>query len=563
MKNAINIKNLKFTYRSQEKKSPAIDIENLEIKKGEFVVIMGPSGAGKTTLANCLNRLIPRFIPGEYEGKIEINDQDISDYDVSKISKEIGLVFQDFESQLFSTNVRLELGFGPENFSVPREEIIKRIEETIDLVDLKGLEERSPATLSGGQKQRLAIGSVLTTKPNILCMDEPTTDLDPLGKIGIFTIAKKLRENTDFTLVIIEHETEEAVFADRIILLEDGKISKIGTPKEILTVQNKGIKTLQIPKFFGQYMETKDLPLLVEDGLEMFGKLTLEIDEEEYKNLLKEDEQKHKYGDVIIDVKDLKHTYSNGKEALKGISTTIRQGEFVAVLGANGGGKTTFVKHLNRLLEPTSGQVMVYGKDTKKSNVFEIGKDVAYAFQNPDHQIFKDNVYDEVAFSPTIRGLSEEEIKERVAESLKAVDLINYEEKDPFLLSKGERQRVAVASILSSRPKVIILDEPTTGLDYREQKRMMALIKKLNELGHTIIMVTHTMWAVSEYAHRVIGIKDGKIEIDGYVRDVFKDEEKLKQVNLKAPHIVRFSNKLGHTVLSVDEMTRISKKGGE
>ncbi|MBS9784542.1 MAG: ATP-binding cassette domain-containing protein [Oceanivirga sp.] len=563
MKNAINIKNLKFTYRSQEKKSPAIDIDKLEIKKGEFVVIMGPSGAGKTTLANCLNRLIPRFIPGEYEGKIEINDQDISDYDVSKISKEIGLVFQDFESQLFSTNVRLELGFGPENFSVPREEIIKRIDETIDLVDLKGLEERSPATLSGGQKQRLAIGSVLTTKPNILCMDEPTTDLDPLGKIGIFTIAKKLRENTDFTLVIIEHETEEAVFADRIILLEDGKISKIGTPKEILTVQNKGIKTLQIPKFFGQYMETKDLPLLVDEGLSMFEKLNLEIDEEEYKNLLKEDEQKHNYGDVIIDVKDLKHTYSNGKEALKGISTTIRQGEFVAVLGANGGGKTTFVKHLNRLLEPTSGEVIVYGKDTKKSNVFEIGKDVAYAFQNPDHQIFKDNVYDEVAFSPTIRGLSEEEIKERVAESLKAVDLINYEEKDPFLLSKGERQRVAVASILSSRPKVIILDEPTTGLDYREQKRMMALIKKLNELGHTIIMVTHTMWAVSEYAHRVIGIKDGRIEIDDYVRNVFKNEEKLKQVNLKAPHIVRFSNKLGHTVLSVDEMTRISKKGGE
>ena len=226
----------------------------------------------------------------------------------------------------------------------------------------------------------------------------------------------------------------------------------------------------------------------------------------------------------------------------------------LVITGGPGVGKTTLVKHFNGLLQPTAGKVTVCGKDTAEHSIFEIGKEIGYVFQNPDHQIFAETVFDEVAFSPKIRGCPEAELAVRVREALEAVDLAGYEEKDPFSLSKGERQRVAVASVLSARPGIIILDEPTTGLDYAEQRKMMELVRKLNESGQTVIMITHTMWVVAEYAHRVVVVKDGRVLLDGTVRDVFAREEELKASHLRTPHIVSMSNLLGRTLLSVEEM---------
>lgn len=560
MEKAVSIKDLSFRYKDQEGRN-AIENINLEIEKGQFVVIMGPSGAGKSTFANCLNGLIPHFIRGEYSGEVIVNGTNVKESAVNKMARDIGLVFQDFESQLFSTNTNLEIAFGPENFGVDREEIQRRIDHILKVVDLEGFEDRQPSTLSGGQKQRLAIGSVLASMPSVICMDEPTTDLDPVGKLGIFNIAKELHQDENLTLIIIEHETGEAINADRIIIMEDGKIIRDGKPEEVLRevelTDRIGIMSMQIPKYFSKttVLKGKDLPLTQEEGIRKFKELELKIDENKYEEILqKEEEREQAYGDVIIEVKDLEHTYPNGKKALKGIDLEIKEGEFLAVLGHNGSGKTTLVKHLNGLLQPTGGSVIVKGRDTRKSTVFEIGQDVGYAFQNPDHQIFADTVYDEVAFSPKIRGCSKEEIDERVKEALKAVDMEGYEEEDPFSLSKGERQRIAVASILSARPKVIILDEPTTGLDYKEQKQMMELVKKLNEDGHTIIMITHTMWVVSEYAHRVAVIKDGKVDIYGRTREIFKEEDRLLESYLKSPDIVSLGNGIGKTFLSVEEM---------
>lgn len=562
---AISIKNLTYKYKDQKDKN-AIENINLDIKKGQFVVIMGPSGAGKSTLANCLNGLIPHFIRGQYSGEVMVNGINAKESNVSKMAKEIGLVFQDFESQLFSTNTMLEIAFGPENFKIDREEIKRRIDKILKTVKLQGFEDRQPSTLSGGQKQRLAIGSVLASQPNVICMDEPTTDLDPVGKLGIFTIAKELHEDRELTLIIIEHETEEALNADRLIIMEDGHILRDGHPKDVLKeielTERIGIMTLQVPKYFSQLslVKKEELPLTPDEGIEKFKSLDLKIDEERYEEILNsEKERESKYRDVIIEVKDLEHTYPNGKTALKGASLKVREGEFLAVLGHNGSGKTTLVKHFNGLLQPTNGSVIVNGKDTKNTTIFEIGKEIGYAFQNPDHQIFADTVYEEVAFSPKIRGCSKEEMDERVKEALRAVDMEGYEEEDPFSLTKGGRQRIAVASILSARPKVIILDEPTTGLDYKEQRQMMELIKKLNESGHTIIMITHTMWVVSEYAHRVAVVNDGEIKMYGNTREVFKNEEDLLESYLKTPHIVSLSNKLGKTMLSVDEMIRCTK----
>lgn len=565
MDKAISINNLTFRYKDQ-KDANAIENINLDIEKGQFVVIMGPSGAGKSTLANCLNGLIPHFIKGKFEGQVLVNGINTKDNSVSRMAKEIGLVFQDFESQLFSTNTKLEIAFGPENFNVPREEIEKRIEKVLKVVKLEGLEDRQPPTLSGGQKQRLAIGSILASKPSIICMDEPTTDLDPIGKMGIFTIAKELHQDRDLTLIIIEHETEEALNANRLIIMEDGRIIQDGPPERVLRevdlMDRIGIMPLQVPKYFTKVtsLEKQELPLTPEEGIQKFKSLNLKVSNREYDKIVENEVEREKsYGDVIIQVKDLEHTYPNGKTVLKGVDLTIREGEFLAIIGHNGSGKTTLVKHFNGLLLPTKGDVVVEGKNTKESSIFEIGKTVGYVFQNPDHQIFANTVYEEVAFSPKIRGCSQEEIEERVKEALKAVDMEGFEEEDPFSLTKGQRQRIAVASILSARPKVIILDEPTTGLDYKEQRQMMELIKKLNENGHTIIMVTHTMWVVAEYAHKVGVVNQGKLALYGSTREVFSKEEELLDYYLKVPHIVSFSNKLGKTLLSVEEMIRCTE----
>lgn len=561
----IKVKDFSFRYRTQ-KEAKALKNINLQVEKGQFVVIMGPSGAGKSTLANCLNGLIPNFIKGKFDGEIMVMGKNPAKERVGTMAKDIGLVFQDFESQLFSTNTKLEIVFGPENFNIPREEMKQIVERIIRVVKLEGLENRQPSTLSGGQKQRLAIGSVLANQPKIVCMDEPTTDLDPISKLGIFQIAKELHQDKDFTLLIIEHETEEALEADRIVVMDQGQIVLDGKPEDILHkvdyFEDTGIMPLQVPKFFSNLgLASHQLPLTPKTGLEKWRELNLTIDDQKYEALLKKDEEiEQKYGDVVLSVRGLEHVYPNGNKVLKGMDLEIQAGEFIAILGQNGSGKTTLVKHFNGLLLPTEGKVEVKGKDTREHSIYEIGKDVGYVFQNPDHQIFSDTVFEEVAFSPKMRGCSKGEIEKRVKEALKAVDMEGYEEQDPFSLTKGERQRIAVASVLSAQPEIIILDEPTTGLDYKEQRRMMELVKKLNENGHTIIMITHTMWVVAEYAHKVAVIKDGTISMYGRTREVFKHEEQLAESFLKTPHIVNLSNLLGRTVLSIDELLSCTQR---
>jgi cobalt transport protein ATP-binding subunit len=561
---AISIRNLAYRYRGQEK--PALDGVDLEVAEGEFVVVMGPSGAGKSTLCTALNGLVPHFFRGRMEGEVEIRGRSTREGKVGEFAREVGLVFQDFEAQLFSTNVALEVAFGPENFSVERDEMRRRVEGVLGRVRLEGFEGRQPATLSGGQKQRLAIASVLAIEPRVLCLDEPTTDLDPVGKLGVFEIASELKERDDVTLIVVEHETEETLDADRIVILRDGRIVTDRPAREVLRdvelLQESRIMPLGVTRFFHEIgLWQGQLPLTPAEGLKEFRQRGLRIDAGKHRELVDEDVEREKgYGEALIEVESLTHRYPNGVVALEGVDLAVRRGEFLAVLGQNGSGKTTLVKHFNGLLEPTEGTVRVEGKTTTEQGIRTLGQTVGYVFQNPDHQIFSDTVHDEVAFGPKIRGLEETEVDERVKEALAAVGLTGYEEEDPFGLTKGERQRVAVASVLAVRPDVLILDEPTTGLDYAEQRSMMDLVKRLNESGSTIIVVTHTMWVVAEYAHRAAVVREGRVVLSGTVRAVFAAEEKLRDASLRPPHIVSMGNSLGHTVLSVDEMLRVTKK---
>ncbi|MDQ5829022.1 MAG: ATP-binding cassette domain-containing protein, partial [Actinomycetota bacterium] len=391
------------------------------------------------------------------------------------------------------------------------------------------------------------------------------TDLDPIGKLGVFEIAEELKDRDDVTLIVVEHETEETLDADRIVVLREGKIVADRPAREILRdvelLEQSRVMPLQVARFFHEMgLWQGQLPLTPKEGLEEFRRRNWRVSPERHRELVEADELREEgYGEPLIEVEGLTHRYPNGVVALEGADLTVRRGEFLAVLGQNGSGKTTLVKHFNGLLEPTEGSVRVHKEETVKQGIRRLGQRVGYVFQNPDHQIFSDTVFDEVAFGPKIRGLEEDEVKERVSEALTAVGLEGYDEEDPFGLTKGERQRVAVASVLAVRPEVLILDEPTTGLDYAEQKSMMDLVRRLNEAGSTIIVVTHTMWVVAEYAHRAAVIKDGKMVLSGTVREVFAKEEELRDASLRPPHIVSLGNALGYTVLSVEEMLRVTE----
>ena len=560
----VQVSGLGYRYRGQ--KEAALRGVDLEVGEGEFVVVMGPSGAGKSTLCVSLNGLIPHFFRGRMEGEVKIRGHSTRDSKVGEFTREVGLVFQDFEAQLFSTNVELEVAFGPENFQVEHEEMVRRVRNALEWVRLEGFEGRQPATLSGGQKQRLAIASVLAMEPRILCLDEPTTDLDPTGKLGVFEVAEKLRDRDDVTLVVVEHETEETLDADRIVVLKDGVVVRDGSAREVLRdvelLEGAGVMPLQVARFFYELGLGEQLPLTPEEGIEEFRRRGLEVSLERHEELVEADrEREESYGEPIIQVEGLTYRYPNGVVALQGVDLTVRQGEFLAVLGQNGSGKTTLVKHFNGLLKPTEGVVKIGGVETVKQGIRRLGQRVGYVFQNPDHQIFSDTVFDEVAFGPKIREMEENEIENRVSEALAAVGLEGRGGEDPFTLTKGERQRVAVASVLAVRPEVLILDEPTTGLDYAEQKRMMELVERLNEEGSTIIVVTHTMWVVAEYAHRSVVVRDGQVTLRGTVREVFAEEEELRDASLRPPHIVSFSNSLEVPVLSVEEMLRVTEGG--
>lgn len=552
---SVQIKNLSFTYKNTEKK--ALDDIDFDLEEGEMIVIMGRTGAGKSTLCRCLNGVIPKFNKGDFSGEVLIFGESTRNKHIYELSQKVGLVFQDFEPQLFSTNVELEVAFGPENIALPRDEIKARVKYALKTVGLEGFEDRQPYNLSGGEKQRLAIASVISSKPRILVLDEPTTDLDPKGRGDILSALRKLKDES-ISLILVEQDAEDVLDADKIVIMDNGKILLSGKTTEVFSniglLEEYGIRPPQITKLFEEISQ-KPLPFTIDEA---YLRLKNRLNSDKYECILREDEKrKDVYGQVAIEIKGLKYSYPETGDVLNGVDLQIREGEFVAIIGQNGSGKTTLAKHLNGMLRPSSGKIFCFGRDTENMNISELGKIVGYVFQNPDHQIFASTVKDELVFGPKNYGISQTEIETNVQQALKAVHLEGYEDKDPFLLTKGERQRIAVASVLSCKPGILILDEPTTGLDYSQQKSMMELLQNLNAQGHTIIIITHALWVVAEYAHRAIVMNHGKIDMDGTVREIFSKQDILERIGMKVPEIIKLGSKLGKTLLSVEEYKMI------
>lgn len=540
---------------------PALKHVNLSVRQGESVMITGPSGAGKTTLCRCLNGLIPHYFRGKLDGRVTINGVDTRASTISALSHVVGLLFQDPASQLISPTVLDEVAFGPENYGVPPAEIRTRVTKTLELMRLKGYEERSPHSLSGGEQQACALAAIVAMSPDIYVLDEPTSNLDPIGSSVVLNLMADLAKQQKRTMIIVEHKMEELLpLVDRLIVLNKGEVALEGKPRELLDeielMEKIGLKPPQVALLASKLKSKRPdlpVPMTLDDAVAVFHKV-LAASRGRQISLKREHPQPK--GDAIIEVKDLWHIYPAGTVALKGVNLTIHRGEFTAIIGQNGSGKTTLVKHFNGLLKPTKGTVVVFGSDTRGAEIADLSRKVGYCFQNPDHQICCETVRKELEFGPRNLHAPEDEIRRRVDEVATAVGIQELLNVNPFSVSKGERQRIAVASLLTMSPDVLVVDEPTTGQDYRMGREMMEFYKQLNETSDkTIIVITHDMNIAAEYVKRVVVLKDGQVLLDGPTREVYAKKELLQTTYLKPPQITQLGQMLKDDGIPEDLLT--------
>jgi len=539
-KDILEIKNLSVIYPNNR---AALSDVSLSVKDGEFIVIMGKDGAGKSTLRLSIAGLIPRAIKAKLSGTIMISHQDIKNLKRDEMPHYVGMVFQDFETQLFSTNVLLEIAFILENLSLPQSEMKARIEEVINLLKIDHLRNRSILNLSGGEKQLVAIASVLCSKSKILILDEPTTDLDPLGKEMVYDILN----NIPGTKIAIDNDPNQALKAHRVFILNDGKIIAQGKPKEIFidneTLQKNGIRPIDTNLIFPGV-------LTVEDAMNYIRENRISIKPIDFNEMIGETKE------PIIECESLYFGYERNKPVLHNIELRINQGDFLGIIGQNGSGKTTLTKLFCGLLLPQKGRIKIKGRDIKTYQRREIASLVGYVYQNPNHQIFCNTVKEEVSFALKNFNWDDSRIELAVKEALEVCDLNGYEDKDPFSLTTSEKQRLAMATVLAFKPPIIILDEPTTGLDYNQQRMIMDVLKSLNQKGYTIIIITHSMWVVAEYTKRAIVMSSGRIVFDLPTRELFTMEEDLLKYHLEPPQVCSLGNRMGLKILSVEELKK-------
>lgn len=522
-----------------------------EIEAGEFVAIMGPSGAGKTTLCLALNGIIPNFFGGNFYGKVSVFGNDTIEMSVTQLAQNIGMVLQDPEMQLVTNSVEDEVAFGLENIKVPREEIRVRIDEALEIVRLTGYEKKHPNTLSGGQKQRLAIAAALALRPKVMVLDEPTSQLDPIGMEEVFSVIRDLNQRYQITVILVTHDSERvAEYADRVLLMDDGQVLSDCRPSEffqgIVQREVKGIRLPQVTEFYAGIDKGAgftNLPVTLSKAIEGLDKVWKDY---RFSPVIYQSNhvEKAALGESLISAKDIHYTYPDGTEALTGVSLDIHAGEAVAIIGQNGGGKSTLVKHFVRLLKQTSGELKIFGQDADIYSVSELAQRIGFVYQNPDAQMFCKSVEEEVAFGPINQLDDEEEVKRRVKAALADMDLEQFKDEHPLALSKGDRERVAVAAILAMDPEVIIFDEPTTGQDKLGSQHIIEAIDRLHKQGRTVVIITHHLHLLPGYVDRVVLLGDGKILRDAPLREVFNDVEILRETYLSPPQIVEFAHEV-------------------
>ena len=588
----VAVRSVSFTYAGAAR--PALGGLSLTVERGESVALMGRSGVGKSTLCYALNGLVPHLIPGRWAGQVTVKGHDTAHRPVWQLAGAVGLLFQDFEAQLVSTNVMMELAFPLEHLpqGLSPTEMASRIERTLARVGLSGLERRNPLSLSGGQRQRLVIASILIREPALVALDEPMTDLDPEGRRTLMSLLVSMKAGGT-TLIVAEHDPEDAAAADRVCVLDHGAVAWEGPPRVLFSDPDippwYGIRPLPLVSCFAG-LNLPEPPMTVEEAWRLADEHVLSVAPSETGQQPATGSETPLVGaggarfagpppavvgaggarfvgppPAVIDVQQASFEYQRGSPVVSDVTLTIREGEFVAIIGQNGSGKSTLAALLTGLSSPTRGRVLVDGQDTRRLGAGRLAATVGYVFQNPDHQIFAETVGAEVAFGVRNLGFPPEECERRGTQALDAVGLGAPEIRnlDPFSLTKGDRQRIAVASVLAARPRILIFDEPTTGMDAEETERMMRMLRHLNQHGHTILMITHALPLVAAHAHRCVVMREGRIEADGSTREVFRtllDPDFSASVGLEVPSLTRFAARWGHTLLTVDEVKASLKR---
>lgn len=576
----IKTDNLIFEYEKRDEEGNvigthcAIDEVNLDIEPGQFIAILGHNGSGKSTLAKHMNAiLVPSGGTMWVDGKDTKEEENLWD-----VRQTAGMVFQNPDNQIIGTVVEEDVGFGPENLGVPTEEIWQRVEKSLSAVGMIEYRHHSPNKLSGGQKQRVAIAGVVAMCPKCIVLDEPTAMLDPNGRKEVLRTVEELRKREHVTVILITHYMEEVIGADRVIVMDQGHVVMDGTTREIFSqVELLKKYRLDVPQVTMLAHGLKQRGLDIKEGILTTNELIEALEkagdwrQNQKKTYVDHAEtvvKKEKKENPILKLEHIEYVYSSGtayeKRALKDINLDIYEGEFVGVIGHTGSGKSTMIQHLNGLMKATSGALYYNGENIydEKYNLRQLRNNVGLVFQYPEHQLFEIDVLTDVCFGPKNQGLTEEECKKRAIEALELVGLSEkYYDTSPFDLSGGQKRRVAIAGVLAMRPKVLVLDEPTAGLDPKGRDEILDQIAYLQkERNLTVILVSHSMEDIAKYVDRIVVMNKGRKMYDGEPKEVFAHYKELEKVGLAAPQVTYIMHALSEKGMHVNtEVTTIEE----
>ncbi len=598
----------------------ALDGVNIEVEEGQFIAILGHNGSGKSTFARHINAMLTPD-----EGTLFVNGWDTRDESkVWDIRQNAGMVFQNPDNQIIATMVEEDVGFGPENLGVPTEEIWQRVEKALSAVGMLEYRHHSPTKLSGGQKQRVAIAGVVAMKPRCIVLDEPTAMLDPNGRKEVIKTVRELNKQENVTIILITHHMNEVIHADKVFVMDKGRVVMEGTPREVFShvddLKELGLDVPQVTEIADRLtkngIDMGECILSIDEFKERFRKvkgelaaynrslnesikdrsfldksesvksICLQKKEQENENILtdlaKDDEslnitenlsksdnskpQEYKEKNLLLRAENLSYIYEEGtayeKGALDDVSLDVYEGEFLGIIGHTGSGKSTLIQHLNGLIKADSGKIYYKGENIydKEFSMPFLRKHVGLVFQYPEHQLFEATVFEDVCFGPKNLGLSKDEIVETAKKALKQVGIDeSYYEKSPFELSGGEKRRVAIAGVLAMNPEVLILDEPTAGLDPKGRDSILNKLRELKEQRNiAVILVSHSMEDVAKYTDRLVVMNRGKKLYDGDSREVFSHYKELEEIGLAAPQVTYLmAEACSRAVTTVEEAVEI------
>lgn len=554
----IEMECVSFSYGTAADGAYALKDIDLSVEEGTFVGLIGPSGAGKSTLASAITGAIPHHYQGHLFGSTLVAGLDTCEASLTDIAKVAGSVLQDIDAQMVASVVEDELLFGLENFGIDHREIEGRIASALDAVGIADLRHREIATLSGGQKQKVAIAAILAMAPRVIVMDEPTSALDPASARDVFEVLRRAKELTGMTVILIEQTVALlAEYCDRVVVINQGRIALDGTPTDVFshgeTLRAIGVDTPRTVRISSSLAEAglapNDSPALTLDDAESLvaGILAPGLsksspivprtlgDRPDARNTVDE-------RPIIVDVAGAAYSYGTGQAGIEGIDLTVRAGEILAVVGQNGAGKTTFTKLLNGLIKPSAGVVRIAGLDTRTTPVSALASHAATLFQNPDRQLCRNTVVEEISFGLELQGAPADAARERARHVAATFGL--PENASPFNLSRGQRQMVALASVVALEPELIILDEPTSGLDYRECMTVMETVRQRALDGAAVVMVCHDMEVVSDFADTLAVMAEGRLIEVGPSREVFANDAMLAHARIAAPCVPALGKRL-------------------